>query len=258
MNTTFISIITVTFADIEGLKNTCESIYSQEYESYEHIVVDGGSVDGTIEYISGIKKNNLKFVSERDKGIYDAMNKGIDMSKGKYLMFLNSGDCLFDKSVLKNLSKILDNGYDIVYGDTVEKEIDGDVIYKKARSYKTYWYSMFAHHQSMLFSRKIIGSKKYNIDFISSSDYALVSTILKENPSVKYISSPISMFLQGGLSTRLNNKVKIYKDRWFIKRNIIGMNFFAVSGVIVFQMMTYVLRLISQKAYYRLRGMKKQ
>ncbi|KPA34233.1 hypothetical protein AMR50_0875 [Leptospira interrogans] len=92
-----ISIITINLNNLEGLRKTLESVKSQTYTNFELIVVDGGSTDGSFEYL----KSNLdlikKFISEKDKGIYNAQNKGISLSKGEYLVFLNAGDTLLQK-----------------------------------------------------------------------------------------------------------------------------------------------------------------
>jgi len=251
------SVITVTYNDMDGIKNTCSSVRSQDFDAFEHIVIDGGSVDGTREYLSGLSYQAFKYISEEDEGIYDAMNKGINMSAGDYLIFLNSGDVFYDELVLKSVSRFIGGGYGLIYGDTVEKEIDGGLVYKKARDYNTYWYSMFGHHQSIFFSRILINDKRYNTKYVSSSDYAFLSELLKGKPSVKYIKIPVSIFLQGGLSSKLSKRYVICRDRWEIKRKIIGMNPVFVFLIISVQLLVYFMRLFSKDLYYRVRGMKK-
>lgn len=102
-----LSIITINYNNAEGLRKTMESVLSQTYKDYEYIIVDGASTDGSVEVIrtsalqaEGLK---LKWISEPDTGIYNAMNKGIKMANGDYLLFLNSGDYLVDCSVLENV-----------------------------------------------------------------------------------------------------------------------------------------------------------
>ena len=117
-----LSIITINYNNLEGLRKTTKSIISQTWGDFEWIIIDGGSSDGSNEYIINLNYNLNRngwnpityWCSELDKGIYNAMNKGIVKAKGKYLLFLNSGDCLHDKDVLKNIEDKLQEE-DIVY-----------------------------------------------------------------------------------------------------------------------------------------------
>ena len=113
------SIITVVYNAKEVLEKTVQSIQHQTYKDFEHIIVDGGSTDGTLEYIESLKFDNLKFISEKDNGIYDAMNKGIRLSSGEYLLFLNAGDNFASHSILHaivNKIKSKKNKPQIIYG----------------------------------------------------------------------------------------------------------------------------------------------
>ena len=118
MRTPTISIITVNFNNNEGLKKTLRSIEVQSYTSYEHIIIDADSNDGSQETIKKYSEKNTHltyWVSEKDKGIYDGMNKGIRQAKGEYLYFLNSGDCL-QGNILKDIPF---DGTKYIYGDMV-------------------------------------------------------------------------------------------------------------------------------------------
>jgi glycosyltransferase involved in cell wall biosynthesis len=97
------SIITVVYNGMDVLKNTVDSIQNQTYNNFEHIIVDGNSKDGTLEYIKSLAFDNLSYISERDNGIYDAMNKGANLSKGEYLLFLNAGDNFASNEILENI-----------------------------------------------------------------------------------------------------------------------------------------------------------
>lgn len=98
-----LSIITINFNNRDGLKKTIESVVAQTFRDFEWIVIDGGSTDGSKELLEQYSSHFSYWVSEPDKGIYNAMNKGIKVSKGEYCFFLNSGDSLFDKQVLDNV-----------------------------------------------------------------------------------------------------------------------------------------------------------
>ena len=106
-----LTIITINYNNASGLQKTVESVLAQSTQDFEYIVVDGGSTDGSVDYFiaqnSELRTQNFSFISEKDKGIYNAMNKGIRMAKGEYLHFLNSGDWLVDKFVVERMLKEL-------------------------------------------------------------------------------------------------------------------------------------------------------
>ena len=130
MNKPILSIITVNFNNVLGLLKTLESVSSQSFSSYEHIIIDAGSTDGSKEIIMQYQKKSPHlsyWSSEPDKGIYDGMNKGIEHAEGQYLYFLNSGDCLSQDV----LSKIHFDGTEYLYGDTI-------LFYKRKTKKRTY------------------------------------------------------------------------------------------------------------------------
>jgi glycosyltransferase involved in cell wall biosynthesis len=113
-----LSIITINLNNQAGLRRTIESVVSQTFKGFEWIVIDGGSTDGSKELIKQYSEHFYYWISESDKGIYDAMNKGIKVAKGEYLLFLNSGDALYSNEVLWSVFSSSDNkGEDILYGD---------------------------------------------------------------------------------------------------------------------------------------------
>jgi len=111
-----LSIITVNYNNVAGLRKTAESVIAQTFKDFEWIVIDGGSTDGSSEYLEKHSSNLAYWVSEKDKGIYNAMNKGVAKSKGDYLLFLNSGDWLFSDNSLEQCFYKKQND-DILYGE---------------------------------------------------------------------------------------------------------------------------------------------
>ena len=142
-----LSIITINYNNAEGLRKTLASVASQTYADIEHIIVDGGSTDGSVEVIREYEQSlasrlsplasNLKWVSEKDTGIYNAMNKGIRMATGEYIEILNSGDILFDANVTQRMIEHLDqinsqneNPIGILYGNMIKVNAQGKVVGK--------------------------------------------------------------------------------------------------------------------------------
>jgi glycosyltransferase involved in cell wall biosynthesis len=119
-----LSIVVVSLNTKNQFLKTIKSINSQKYKNYEIIVVDGNSTDGTLEVIKKMKKNFSQIVIGKDKGIYDAMNKGVQLASGNWIAFLNSGDIFYNSRVLLNIFKLPIAKKDIVYGDTLVKNKD--------------------------------------------------------------------------------------------------------------------------------------
>ncbi len=112
-----LSIITICYNIKDEIERTCKSIVNQTWQDFEWIVVDGGSTDGTVDILKKYQKKMSVLISEPDKGIYNAMNKGIKLAKGKWLNFMNGGDCFATKDVLEKVFKNKDYDADVLYGD---------------------------------------------------------------------------------------------------------------------------------------------
>jgi len=115
-----ISVITVCFNSLEILKKTMQSVETQTYTNIEYIVIDGNSTDGTPEYLKNYNGKLTKYVSESDKGIYDAMNKGVNMSEGDYVIFLNAGDLFAENLTLEKIFDGKTYDSDVIYGDVIK------------------------------------------------------------------------------------------------------------------------------------------
>ena len=120
-----LSIITINYNNLAGLRKTVESVLAQTYREFEYIVIDGASTDGSAEYVRAQADKLTYWVSEQDTGIYNAMNKGVRAATGEYVLMLNSGDFLVDEYVVERILPELD-GTDIVQGNTIEDHHDGE------------------------------------------------------------------------------------------------------------------------------------
>ena len=116
------SIITINYNNCEGLRRTIESVVNQICRDFEYIIIDGGSTDGSVDVIKRYADNIDYWVSEPDKGIYNAMNKGVAVAKGEYCLFMNSGDCLYNDSVIERVYEIADFNSDIIAGDVARND----------------------------------------------------------------------------------------------------------------------------------------
>lgn len=191
------SVITITRNNRNGLKKTAKSIAEQTSKAFEWIIIDGNSTDGTKDDF-GIY-SNAHITSEPDRGIYDAMNKGIDKAKAEYLIFMNAGDTFANSETLQKVAdKTGQKTYDLVYGDSLE-----ETSYKRAKPYTTITLGMFTHHQAMFYNRKSLGDLRYDTHYKIAGDYDLTLRFLKEEKrSSLYLPIPVCIFESGGISQK--------------------------------------------------------
>ncbi|MEP1488975.1 MAG: glycosyltransferase family 2 protein [Algibacter sp.] len=214
-----ISIITVCYNCQNSIVDTIESVLNQTcVVDIEYIIIDGKSTDSTINIIKSYEKvfidKNIvyKWYSELDKGIYDAMNKGIKLASGQWLNFMNSGDTFVDNNVLSNIFKFNYNNLNIVYGD---KLYNNKIIKSHPIKFLQYGIIM-ACHQSMFFNKFNLKEElSYNLHYPIYGDYELVAKIHLLNPNkIKYINFPISIYLGGGISSFVSKQKR--KDKFKI------------------------------------------
>jgi len=213
------SIITICRNNLTELIYTFETIKSQSDLDYEWVVIDGNSSDGTKEWLAGNHLNN-KWISEPDKGIFDAMNKGIHLSEGKYLIFINSGDAFPDNMVLSKIHTQLKIGINeptFIYGDSIDIDELGNKYYRKAKNFKLIRKGMITQHQAMLFNKIHLPEIKFDTKYKLTADYALVCDILSNSGSEKIlkVNFPICKFSMGGTNEifRFKALVEDYKTR---------------------------------------------
>lgn len=207
-----LSIITVNLNNAEGLERTIESVVSQTFTDYEFIIIDGGSTDGSVEIIKQYADKITYWVSEPDKGIYNGMNKGIKVAKGEYCQFLNSGDWLFDGTVLSDF--FLDTTYteDLIYGNiyTPEKMY----VYPQKLSFYTF-YSGSLGHQSTFIKRTLFDTiGLYNEKNRIVSDWQFfVIAIVKNEVTYRKIDRTVCYFVKDGISVNPANKQLIIQEK---------------------------------------------
>ena len=199
-----LSIITVNLNNLEGLKKTYESVVCQTFTDYEWIVIDGGSTDGSREFIEQHQNKFAYWCSEPDKGVYNAMNKGIIRAKGEYLNFMNSGDCFACEDTLE-LVFDEERTEDILYGYVVMENINGKIFLPETMKEKLYWYDfyMFAlPHQGTFIRRKRfedVGLYDENYKVVSDTKW-FIEAILFHKVTYRFIPQKIAVFQDGGIS----------------------------------------------------------
>lgn len=199
-----VSIITVNFNHLEGLKRTYESVVSQTFTDYEWIVIDGGSTDGSREFIEQHQDRFAYWCSEKDNGIYHAMNKGIRQAKGEYLNFMNAGDTFAGGEAL---AMVFDERRtaDILYGYTLRKGIDGQYCNIGMMKRVFHWYDFLCDtlpHQSTFIRREAferIGLYDETCRVVADWIW-FVRAIFYFGASYEFISKEIAIYEGGGIS----------------------------------------------------------
>ncbi|KFB98260.1 WcaE family colanic acid biosynthesis glycosyltransferase [Trabulsiella guamensis ATCC 49490] len=218
-----LSIITVAFRNYDGVVKTKASLAHLARETdldFEWIVVDGGSTDGTAEYLENLNgEYNLRYVSERDNGLYDAMNKGIAMAQGKFAIFLNSGD-VFHEDIGHFVRQLADKKEDAMYiGDALLDFGDGTKIRRGAKPGWYIYHSLPASHQAIFFPVTGLKNHPYDLQYRVSSDYALAARMYKSGYPFKRVKGLVSEFSMGGVST--SNNLELCQDAKNVQRKIL-------------------------------------
>lgn len=232
-----VSIITVCYNSEKTIQDTIDSIIAQTYKNIEYIIVDGKSNDKTMEIIKknekNIKKNvkELKIISEKDEGLWDAMDKGIKLSTGEIIGIINSDDWYEKETIEKVVTKYILEKYDMVYGNL--RIINGKKSFIKKAKLKKLYSTRYWNHPTTFIKREIYNEFKYNDKLCPDLDLMLK---MRKNKKVVIINEILANFRYGGMSTSLSIKelLECLKKRLLTyKINNCGTIFNYLDGVIV-------------------------
>lgn len=204
MNTK-ITIVTVCYNAEREIQKTMLSVLSQDYDDIEYIIIDGCSTDGTLNIINNtLKKFPFREVyvhSEKDKGIFDAMNKGISKASGVWLNFMNAGDVFFNAKVLSNL---FNNSYPdsvgVIYGDTYNE--NGIFAMTPFTRHPMSYMDMGICHQSLFVRTNLAKENPFDLSFKVAADYNMIRHIFEKNYELRYVKTPVSVYDMNGFSAK--------------------------------------------------------
>ena len=187
------SVITICYNVVNQIEETLKSVLSQTCDDYEYIVIDGASVDGTLDVLNKYKNRINKFISEKDNGIYSAMNKGLHLAIGNYTIFMNAGDYFYDNHVLDMVKKNMYENANFVayYGDVIYKYDFGE-RYVKSFNIGRIYRGMFCSHQSIFINTNVMKSIKFNEKYKYAADYCMILNVFLGDSNFYYIKDPIS------------------------------------------------------------------
>lgn len=225
-----VSVITVVYNDSSHILQTMESVLSQTFKDMEYIVIDGGSNDDTVSLIQSKKEKLAYYISEKDAGIYDAMNKGIVQAQGEWVLFMNSGDSFYSETVLEDVFKdYKDNGESYICGNSClidEKRKTATIAEASFDGFKKY---MPSFHQSIFARAYELKAHPFVLNYKMLSDFIFFYNLYQRNPISKYIPIVISNYDLGGFSSvNLKLRAKEFSRFFFLKRSRYFFFWFAV------------------------------
>lgn len=186
MEKPLISVVTVAYNAVATIEQTILSVINQTYPNIEYIIIDGGSTDGTVNIIKKYMDHIAYWVSEPDKGIYDAMNKGGIRATGTFIQFLNAGDWLENEYVVEKIFKKNPKNVDVIYGDMIIRRSDG-IYYAKAQDLSHFKCDFPLFHPSTFISKSIFISHLFDVSYRISADFKLLRDIYYEHRIFLYI-----------------------------------------------------------------------
>lgn len=220
-----VTVITVVYNGAAFLEQTVESVINQKYDNLEYIVIDGGSTDGTLELLEKYDDAIDYWISEPDKGIYEAMNKAISCSSGKYLLFLNARDELFVD--LRTIIDVLKRNYVLIYGKANMMEENRNIVYAKGKKLKNVTKLITGTplcHQAIFYRRDAIST--YNLNYKIMADRVLTYEMIKKYgiSHTLFIDVPIANYFEGGFSRQ---NYDCWKKEEIVFLKSVGRHFYA-------------------------------
>ncbi|MDE5807119.1 MAG: glycosyltransferase [Muribaculaceae bacterium] len=225
MNSPLITIVTITFNAEKELPRTMDSVLEQSYKNFEHLIIDGASTDRTLEIAR--RNPDARILSEKDKGLYDAMNKGLANARGEYILFLNAGDTFRSPDVLAMYANAAEKGYDIIYADTMIVDEEGNDTGPRHYSapelltFESFSKGMLVCHQAFMVRRQI--TPQYDLQYRFSADYDWTIKCIRntEPEKCRNLQTVAINYLSNGMTDK--NKFKSLRERFRVMADHYGL-----------------------------------
>ena len=212
MDSSKVSIVTVCLNTVNEIEATIFSVLNQSYANVEYIVVDGGSTDGTVDVIRKYQDRIAHFISEPDEGIYDAMNKGVDLAIGEWINFMNAGDYFASNTVIEEIMKGKNSDCDVLYGNTILVRGDHQVI-RKGHCLENEFPKL--SHQSVFVKTELMKERHFDLKYKISADFEFLYKLYKEGRNFCYKDIEVARFDMNGLST--THRTLLYQEHCAIR-----------------------------------------
>mgnify|MGYP005805452133 CR=1 FL=1 len=204
-----ISVITVCYQAVKTIAATIQSVLEQTDADMEYVIVDGGSTDGTLDRIRAVSDSRIQLISERDQGIYDAMNKGVRLCRGEYGIFINGVDLFADREVLHTAAQAMGREKpDILYGDYLNMYEDHCALVDNGKEKIGSWYFLMSKmicHQAIFAKRELLLRYPFDVRYRYAADRKWLITCVKNGASLKHLPVPVSYYDRRGVSSDEGN-----------------------------------------------------
>ncbi len=227
-NNPLVTIVIATYNSANYIKSALDSVEKQNFDNWECLVIDGKSSDSTIEIVKQycLKDSRIRYISESDKGIYDAFNKGYRNAKGKWIYYLGSDDELYANGLAQLLKVPKVDSFDVIYGGVMMKNIDGTERIAKLTGHDNMPFRMFACHQGVITKREVIielGGFDTNLKIIADFEF-YIRLYLANKYRFKCVPNVIvAKFMLGGASSELMKMLK--ENRYVSRKNHLGVEY---------------------------------
>lgn len=240
-NCPLVTIITVVYNGEKYLEQTIKSVINQTYQNIEYIIIDGGSTDSTLDIIKKYEKYISYWVSEPDKGLYDAMNKGIGIAKGELIGMINSDDW-YELNIVEIMTEAYKNNptKSIFHADRYDIDDGENRTIKKFHpsSFKFKYYGMTYNHPTMFITKSEYKIHLYNSELRALSDHQFIlESFLRDKSILFYIETPLVNYRLDGISAQLKLKERL-KEGYLIRRNA-GMNYFESIFSLIYRLLVF-------------------
>ncbi|MET4081155.1 glycosyltransferase involved in cell wall biosynthesis [Pedobacter sp. UYP30] len=239
-----LSVITIIYNNVRDIERTIKSVVNQSFKGIEYIIIDGGSTDGTMEVVSIYKAALSKIVSEPDGGIYFAMNKGLELATGDYVLFMNSGDEIYEPQTVERVFASAPDA-DIYYGETEMYNDDWQSLGRRRHkvpekfTWRSFKYGMSISHQAIYLRKAII--EPFDVSYKYSADIDWILKAAKKAKTIAKVDGYVAKYLVGGVSKKkhresLMERYQIFKKYYGFFPNLLN------HLVIAFNLAWYRLR----------------
>lgn len=212
-----VSIVTVVYNGVNFIEKTMLNVLNQSYRNIEYIIIDGGSTDGTQDILNkyGNRDSRIKIISEKDNGIYDAMNKGVEIASGEWINFMNAGDIFYENDTISKVFAADFSNETIIYGD-LKVSYDNFTTTQISKPLSELRNGMCFSHQSTFFRLSYHKNNLYDTEFKIAADYDLIYRTYVEGYKFHYCNEIISNVIYNGIAD--TNRTKTIFEYWAVAR----------------------------------------
>ena len=215
-----LTVITIVYNNVHDIERTVLSVLNQSYENIEYLLIDGASNDGTLEILKQYEGRIGKLVSERDKGIYDAMNKGLSLATGDYVLFMNSGDEIYSSDTVEKIFATQPDA-DIYYGETEMFDENWTSLGQRRHrtpehfTWRDFKFGMSISHQAIYIRRAL--TEPYDLNYQLSSDIDWIIKAAKKAKNIVNVRMYVAKYLVGGMSKKKHSQSLVERFHIFSK-----------------------------------------